>query len=74
MIIRYLLIPQLLSKQFKEQIRFPTSANTGDDLDQTIVALRNKLVQVDISTNFHFIALSFYDPKMRNPHFCPFEL
>ena len=52
-VVRNLRIPKIRSEQFKEQIGLPTSANTGNDLNQTVVTLGNQFAQVGVSANFH---------------------
>ena len=54
MIIRNLSLPEILSEQLKKQIRFPASANSGNDLDQPLIALGNQFIQIGVPADFHF--------------------
>ena len=53
MIVRNLFFLKMFPEQFKEQIRLPASAYPRDDFDQTVIALGDQFVQIDVSVNPH---------------------
>ena len=46
----------MMIEKIVEQVRFPASANTGDDLDQAISLSLNQFFQIEVSSNEHEVA------------------
>ena len=49
-------LQQVMIEKIVEQVRFPASANTGDDLDQAISLSLNQFLQIEVSSNDHEVA------------------
>ena len=46
----------MMIEKVVEQVRFPASADAGDDLDQAISLSLNQFFQIEVSSNDHEVA------------------